>query len=66
MAKLAGWFLLLFPSLLIADPNLQSYKKAGECSSVEIDSNCFYCPAKRKFIALGENSEDLRIDAVSF
>lgn len=51
--------IILAPLLANADPNLQSYKNAGDCSFLEGGGNCIYCPEKRKFISLGSNSEEL-------
>ncbi len=58
MCRFLVVLLLLIPSTLLADPNLQSYKSSGECSPLEKGSDCFYCPEQKKFIALGTNSED--------
>ena len=40
------------------DPNLNSYKMAGECSDINPNARCVYCPIKKKFIALPTNSKD--------
>lgn len=45
-------------SAFCADPNLDSYKNAGECSEFSKNEKCIYCPIKRKFISLGSNSKD--------
>lgn len=45
-------------SAFCADPNLESYKSAGECSEFSKDEKCIYCPLKKKFISLGSNSKD--------
>ncbi len=41
-----------------SDPNLNSFKNAGECSELSGDKNCIYCPIKKRFISLSTNSKD--------
>lgn len=45
-------------SAFCADPNLESYKGAGECSELSRNEKCTYCPIKKKFISLGRSSKD--------
>lgn len=57
--KILLLFVLLFShSAFSADPNMDSYKNAGECSEMTRDKNCVYCSLKKKFISLGTNSKD--------
>lgn len=45
-------------SAFCADPNLDSYKSAGECSEFSKNEKCIYCPIKKKYISLGSSSKD--------
>lgn len=67
MVYKGGCMLRTFSYLVIAvffsipvfalDPNLESYKRAGECSQMTSAKNCVYCPQKKKFIALSQSSK---------
>ncbi|ASD62208.1 hypothetical protein B9G79_00825 [Bdellovibrio bacteriovorus] len=41
-----------------SDPNIDSYKKAGECFTDSPKEKCVYCPEKKKFIPLPSSSAD--------
>jgi hypothetical protein len=57
--KFLSVLVLLFSlSAHAGDPNLNSYKVAGECSNLSPNEKCVYCPLKKKFIALPVNSKD--------
>ncbi|KHD88722.1 MAG: hypothetical protein OM95_07970 [Bdellovibrio sp. ArHS] len=58
MFKIACIFVLLSSTVFAKDPNLMSYKGAGECSEYSKEEKCVYCPAKRKFVSLPQSSKD--------
>ncbi|UOF00899.1 hypothetical protein [Bdellovibrio reynosensis] len=51
------FMLLIFPIAGFAtDPNLDSYKRAGECLDLTKNKDCVYCPQQKKFISLAQDS----------
>ena len=58
MKSLTALAIIFSINAYAGDPNLNSYKVSGECSDINPNARCVYCPLKKKFIALPTNSND--------